>query len=135
MNTIQAKIISIKRNKDIALIKLEVLDSNNIFSALILDFNTKDTSFINNEIYNVVFKESEVMLCHKDYALISARNKFNSIVIKIEEDDIFARIYFKFEKYTITSLITKEAKDSLNVKINEEFGWFVKSNEVMLSKL
>ncbi len=127
MNKINAEIIDIKRENDIVLIKLK--DRNeNIFSVLILDFN-------NHKIHiglrcDIVFKESEVMISNTFN--ISARNKFRSKVISIKEDSIFARIIFDFYGKKIQSLITKEAKEELNIKINDTYIWFIKSNELIL---
>ncbi|MDE6885476.1 MAG: TOBE domain-containing protein [Helicobacteraceae bacterium] len=127
MNKIQATIISIESQNNISLVRLET--ASNIFSALILNLHKKAS--IGAEC-NVLFKENEVMVAHKNYTLISARNRFVSKVKQIETDNIFARITFEFSGTEITSLITKEASKALNIKVGEEFVWFVKSNEVAL---
>lgn len=129
MNKIEAEIVDIKREKDVASIKLSD-KYENIFSVLMLDFNNQDIDI--GLKCNIIFKESEVMIAHKSSAKISARNKFISKVASIEEDSIFARIIFDFNDLRIQSLITKEAKEELNIHSGDDFIWFVKSNELML---
>lgn len=127
MNKVKATIINIQKEQNAALVKLE--SKKNIFSALMLDFDDKLSI---GTICNILFKESEIMICHKDYKYISTRNKFVSKIKHIEEDSIFARIFFDFDGIEISSLITKEAKNELGLEINKEFMWFIKSNELML---
>lgn len=80
----------------------------------------------------MVFKESEVMICDKNYTRISARNRFISRISRIETDEIFARIHFEFHGANLSALISREAKEDLNLRENEEIAWFVKSSEVAL---
>lgn len=146
MNKIEAKIANITKSGSVALVKLESLldlrESNSrdlganldssanhaIFTALVLDFS--DNLALGAKC-SAIFKESEVMIALKD-SRVSARNCFQARIANIECDEIFARIFLDFCAQTITSLITKEAKDALNLNIGDEILWFVKSNEVAL---
>ncbi|WP_181881530.1 molybdopterin-binding protein [Helicobacter sp. MIT 99-5507] len=129
MNTIPAKIINIKKENNVAFVKLQD-KYKNIFSVLMLDFDKQNID-IGLEC-NIIFKESEVMVAHTQSVNLSARNKFEGKVLNIEEDSIFARISFDFYGMTINSLITQEAKKELNINIGDSFIWFIKSNELML---
>lgn len=129
MNTIPAKIINIKKENNVAFVKLQD-KYENIFSVLMLDFDKQNID-IGLEC-NIIFKESEVMVAHTQSINLSARNKFEGKVLNIEEDSIFARISFDFYGMTINSLITQEAKKELNINIGDSFIWFIKSNELML---
>ncbi|RAX52255.1 hypothetical protein CCY99_07640 [Helicobacter sp. 16-1353] len=130
MNSIRGVIESVKISNNVALLKVANTENKaQIFSVLMLDF---DERFKIGMSVNLLFKESEVMVCARECEKISARNRFISTIQNIEFDEIFARIYFEFGKYTITSLITKEASEYLGLEVGEEFAWFVKSNEVML---
>ncbi len=131
MNKIRVKIANIIKSGSIALVKLDSLESNAQLTALVLDFQS-DNVASNLKLgaeCNAIFKESEVMIALLD-SRVSARNCFKARITQIECDEIFARIFVDFE--SITSLITKEACDSLNLKIGDEILWFVKSNEVAL---
>ena len=125
MNQIQATITNIKKENNVAFVKLED-KCGNIFSVLMLD----DKHIKAGLECDIVFKESEVMVAKSTD--LSARNRFEGKVQNIEEDSIFARIYFDFYGTNIHSLITKEARYELNINIGDTFIWFIKSNELML---
>lgn len=136
MNKIRVKIANILKSGSIALVKLDSLESNAQLTALVLDFqsDSRDNFNVASNLTlgaecNAIFKESEVMIALLD-SRVSARNCFKARITEIECDEIFARIFVDFE--SITSLITKEACEALNLKIGDEILWFVKSNEVAL---
>lgn len=135
MNKIRAKIANVLKSGSVALVKLNALDSSAELTALVLDFqsdNVAQNQMQNLKIgaeCNAIFKESEVMIALLD-SRVSARNCFKARIVKIECDEIFARIFLDFE--SLTALITKEACDALNLKVGKEILWFVKSNEVMI---
>lgn len=126
MNKIKVKIANVLKSGSVALVKLNAVESSAQLTALVLDFN--DNLALGTEC-NAIFKESEVMIALLD-SRVSARNCFEARIVKIERDEIFARIFLDFE--SLTALITKEACDALNLKIGKEILWFVKSNEVAL---
>lgn len=128
MNKIPCVVKSIQKQDKIALVKLS--NGSNIFSVLMIDYDARIQENMNVEI---LFKESEVMVCAKECELISARNRFVGEIKDIEVDEIFARISFIFEEFSIKSLITKEAKEALGLEVGSEFAWFVKSNEISIS--
>lgn len=135
MNKIRAKIANVLKSGSVALVKLNAVESSAQLSALVLDFqsdNVAQNQMPNLKIgaeCNAIFKESEVMIALLD-SRVSARNCFKARIVKIECDEIFARIFLDFE--SLTALITKEACDALNLKVGKEILWFVKSNEVMI---
>lgn len=130
MNKIRAKITNITKSGSVALVKLNAVNSSAELTALVLDFNDNLASNLKiGAECNAIFKESEVMIALLD-SRVSARNCFKARIVKIECDEIFARIFLDFE--SLTALITKEACDALNLKIGKQILWFVKSNEVAL---
>lgn len=143
MNKIRAKIANVLKRGNVALVKLNALDSSAELTALVLDFQSDNVAqnLATNQAQNftqnlkigaecnAIFKESEVMIALQN-SRVSARNCFNARIVKIECDEIFARIYLDFE--LLTALITKDACDALNLKVGNEILWFVKSNEVMI---
>ncbi|NLY03402.1 MAG: transporter, partial [Campylobacter sp.] len=53
-----------------------------------------------------------------------------SKVISIEKGEILSQIDFSFIDGIISSIITTNALNALDIKEQEEFLWFVKANEV-----
>ena len=143
MNKIKVKIANVLKRGSVALVKLNAVESSAQLTALVLDFcgDNVAPNIASNQVQNptqnlkigaecnAIFKESEVMIALLN-SCVSARNCFKAQIVKIERDEIFARIFLDFE--SLTALITKEACDALNLKIGKEILWFVKSNEVAL---
>ena len=119
----------IKSYDDILEISIDV--KGKIFTSLIIS---------SNEIYklgekiNILFKETEVMIATV-FSKVSARNAFICKINDIKNGEILSSISFDFYGNKIVSIITKNALLDLNCKENEEFMWFVKSNEITIQKV
>ena len=115
MNKLTGFIKEIKSCDDIVQISIDV--KGKTFTSLILSSN--ETYKLGEKI-NILFKETEVMIATVS-SKISARNAFICKITEINEDKI-------------VSIITKNALLDLNCKEDEEFMWFVKSNEITIQK-
>jgi molybdopterin-binding protein len=129
MNKLTGFIQEIKSCDDIVQISIDI--KGEIFTSLILS---------SNEVYkigqkvNILFKETEVMIASVS-SKISARNAFICKITEIKNGEILSSISFDFYGDKIVSIITKNALLDLNCKENEEFMWFVKSNEISIQKV
>ena len=66
---------------------------------------------------------------------LSARNNLKGKVISVEKGVITAKVKVEITvPGTITSVITKEAVEDLNIKVGDEVAVIVKSTEVMIGK-
>jgi molybdate transport system regulatory protein len=66
---------------------------------------------------------------------LSARNKMRGRIVSIERDTLIAKIKIEITApVTITSVITREAADDLQLKEGDEVEGIVKSTEVLISK-
>jgi molybdate transport system regulatory protein len=66
---------------------------------------------------------------------LSARNKLRGKIVSIERDAIVAKIKIEIKTpVTVTSVITREAADDLELKEGDEVEGVVKSTEVLISK-
>lgn len=129
MNEIPCTITKIIQDDGIAFVNLVSDKKSYVLKAMLLVGG--DKLKVEKKV-KAVFKESEVMICDKNYSKISARNRFVSPVVSIEHTQAIARVRFEFEDSEISSLISKDAFIELDIKVGEEFAWFVKSSEVML---
>ena len=128
MNKLTGFIKEIKSYDDIVQISIDV--KGKIFISLILASN--ETYKLGQKI-NILFKETEVMIASVS-SKISARNAFICKITEIKNGEILSSISFDFYGDKIVSIITKNALLDLNCKENEEFMWFVKSNEITIQK-
>lgn len=66
---------------------------------------------------------------------LSARNKLKGTITSIEKDGVVASIKIEvMEPATITSVITREAADDLELKEGDEVEAIIKATEVLISK-
>lgn len=66
---------------------------------------------------------------------ISARNKLKGIILDIEQEGIIAKIKIQVEQpIVITSVITNEAVEGLNLKEGDTVNAIIKSTEVLIGK-
>lgn len=66
---------------------------------------------------------------------ISARNKLKGIILDIEQEGIIAKIKIQVEQpIVITSVITNEAVEGLNLKEGDTVNAIIKSSEVLIGK-
>jgi len=66
---------------------------------------------------------------------LSARNKLKGTVLSIEEEGLLAKITIQVEQpIIVTSIITKEAIEELDLKEGEPVEAIIKSTEVLLGK-
>ncbi|CAM3909455.1 TOBE domain-containing protein [Arcobacter cloacae] len=129
MNKLTGFIQEIKSCDDIVQISIDI--KGEIFTSLILSSN--EVYKIGQKI-NILFKETEVMIASVS-SKISARNAFICKITEIKNGEILSSISFDFYGDKIVSIITKNALLDLNCKENEEFMWFVKSNEISIQKV
>lgn len=129
MNKLAGFIKEIKTCDEILQVFIDI--NGKIFTSLILSSNEK---YEINQKVNILFKETEVMIASKD-SKISARNAFLSKILSIQNGEILSAVKFDFLDENIDCIVTKNAVLDLGCKINEEFIWFVKSNEISIQKV
>ena len=66
---------------------------------------------------------------------ISARNKLEGVVMKIENGTVASTVKIEISKsVNLTSMITKEAVEELNLKEGDKVEAVIKATEIMISK-
>lgn len=116
-----------------SLVLLEIIVGKYTFSSLVLESNDSNEYAVLDNV-NIIFKETEVMIATKE-SVISARNSFVSPILDIEMGKLLCNITFGFDSYKINSIITNSAIKELQCNINDNFKWFIKSNEVIVQKI
>lgn len=64
----------------------------------------------------------------------SARNLITGKIIRVETDKIMAKVVVEIQPATITSVITKESVEDLDLKVGDTVKVMVKSTSVMIVK-
>lgn len=129
MNTLTGKIVKIASSGEIGQVHVDV--NGAIFTSILLDVNS--FGITNEESVKLLFKANEVLIATKE-SQVSAKNAFLGKVIKIEQGLILSEVTLEFQESSIKSIITTNSLQTLNIKEDMTFLWFVKANEVTLQK-
>ncbi|MBP9489909.1 MAG: hypothetical protein KBE77_00515 [Aliarcobacter sp.] len=129
MNTLTGKIVKIATSGEIGQVHVDV--NGAIFTSILLDVNS--FGITNEESVKLLFKANEVLIATKE-SRVSAKNAFLGKVIKIEQGLILSEVTLEFQESSIKSIITTNSLQTLNIKEDMTFLWFVKANEVTLQK-
>ena len=81
----------------------------------------------------VYFKETEVIIAKNENLNISIQNKILCTIKSIKHGEILSELELSFEEFTIKSLITTNACNTLNLKSGADVLALIKTNEVSLS--
>lgn len=130
MNKLKGIVKEIKTCNEIAQISIEV-NEKFTFTSMMIDANQ---FYLNiGDIVDILFKETEVLVATTS-SKVSAKNAFISKVTHIDKGQILSQIFFDFDGFCVSSIISSSSVDSLVIEKDYEFLWFIKANEVTIQK-
>jgi molybdopterin-binding protein len=130
MNNLKGKITSIKSHENLSIVKIGIGEYS--FTTVVIETaETVDYLKIDNEI-NVLFKETEVLICLKPCPKISLQNRIDCKIHEILKGKLLSQINMKSSIGEIKSIITSNAVDQLKLKVDDEVIAMIKTNEIML---
>ena len=132
MNKLQGTIVSIESSNHISIIEVDV--QGDVFSSIVLEGKKGPCQYKKNDKVTLLFKETEVGIAKNLSGFISFRNRFKSVIQKIEKGSILAKVTLNYKNNTIESIISTRSANNMKLKENEEVEWLVKTNEVSLMK-
>ena len=132
MNKLEGKIVDIQSSDNISIIEVDV--EGDAFSSIVLEGKKGPTQYKKNDKVSLLFKETEVGLAKDLTGLISLRNRFKSVITKIEKGTILAKVTLNYKNKTIESIISTKSANNMKLKEGEDVEWLVKTNEVTLMK-
>jgi len=130
MNVLQGEIEHVESYENLSLVKIKV-DKFKLTTIVIETSETVDYLKVGNSI-NVLFKETEVLICRKPYPKISLQNRIECIIEEIVEGRLLSQLTLHSDAGIIKSIITTNAVNQLELKKNEEVIAMIKTNEIML---
>lgn len=130
MNILKGTIQNLSVSGNLTLLRIGVNDS--LITAIVID--TPETSSnlkVNNPI-TVIFKETEVIIGKGDTSQISMRNQFKGVIKSVESKELLSKLTIETSVGDITSIITSNAVNQLDLAYGVEVTAMVKTNEIML---
>lgn len=132
MNTVSAKITTIHNEGKLAHVFLE---SEGIqLSTIVITSEETSTYLKPDSRVHLHFKETEVVIGTDINSPVSLQNKITGRVVTLEKGKILSKVILTTNLGEITSIITSNAIDQLQLKENDNAVAFIKTNEIMLSE-
>jgi molybdate transport system regulatory protein len=132
VNKLKGKIVNIESSDNISIIEVDV--QGDVFSSIVLEGKKGPFQYKKNDKVTLLFKETEVGIAKDLSGMISLRNRFKSVITKIEKGSILAKVTLNYRKHMIEAIISTRSANNMKLKENEEVEWLVKTNEVSLMK-
>ena len=133
MNLLEGKRKNIKNSQALDWVDADV--DGEILSALIISSNGLPSWMKTGESVTLIIKETEVSIAKGLSGKISLRNRFLCHIEAMRKGELLSEISLKYGLYSIVSVITTRAVESLELKVGEQVEALVKSNEVSLMKI
>ena len=132
MNKLKGKIVSIESSDNMSIIRVNV--DGDVLSSIVLEGKKGPTHYKVKDTVTLLFKETEVGIAKDLSGMISLRNRFKSVITKIDKGPILAKITLNYKGQTIESVISAQSAVEMKLKAGDEVEWLVKTNEVTLMK-
>lgn len=131
MNSLLGNITEITTEGSLSLVKIQVQQT--VFTSIVIDTPETASYLKTGSTIKLLFKETEVILAKKITGIISLQNKIDCTVDSFEKGALLCKIVLNFETAKITSVITRNAFDQLEIQENDEITAMIKTNEISLS--
>ncbi len=132
MNLLKGKISGVKVNGELSLVSIQVGEFR--FSSIVID-TPKTSSYLQLEHpVKIIFKETEVIMATGKVHPISLQNRIPGTIFSIESDNLLSKVVLNSTIGKITSIITTNAVNQLELEVGKEAIAMIKTNELMLSK-
>ncbi|WP_348799990.1 TOBE domain-containing protein [Flavobacterium adhaerens] len=131
MNSLLGNITEINTDGSLSLVKIKV--QNTVITSIVIDTPETSNYLKKGNNIKVLFKETEVILVKDFNGTISLQNKIDCRVHSFEKGKLLCKIVLSFDDHKITSVITRNAFDQLQIQENEAITAMIKTNEISLS--
>jgi len=131
MNILPGKIESVKVNGSLSLVHIMVGTTR--LTAIVIDTPETAPYLKPENNIKVIFKETEVMVGKGTDHEISLQNKLVGTIQSIESGDLLSKLVLDTKAGTVTSIITTNAVDQLQLEKGSLITAMIKTNEMMLS--
>ena len=132
MNRLKGKIEAINSHDELLLIELNVQETK--MKAIIIG-KPNDYYYleIGNEI-GILFKETEVIISIDRALYISTQNRLTCTIDSINKGPLLSQVNLNFNGVTLSSIITTNSVENLNLNNQDKVTALIKTNEIILSE-
>ena len=133
MNILQGVISDIQLTTHMSYVKVN-LNQDTTIKTIILETPDSLSYLKSNRKVKVLFKETEVILSRQRLEGISLENALSGVIKKIDRGEILTRVEMDTADGTVTSIVTTESFQKLNLKVDDSVVASINSSEIMLAE-
>ncbi len=133
MNSLQGKIVGIEQSGNLALVTVDVNPKITVKAIVIETSETAAYLKLEGQI-TVLFKETEVVIGIGENPNISLQNKISGTIQHMEKGMLLSKVVLDTSAGKLTSIISTNAANHLELAEKKPVMAMIKLNEVMLSK-
>ena len=130
MNKVSGKIDFIESHENLSIVKIKA--GRFIFTTIIIETEESADYLVIGGDINLLFKETEVMICGVPCPPISLQNRIEGRIEDIMKGKLLSQVSLKTDIGNIKSIITTNAVRQLDLKLGDEVIAMIKTNEIML---
>ena len=132
MNRLSGHISEVKADGALSQVTVK-LSAGTVIKAIVIE-NPETAAYLRKDhpIY-LIFKETEVILSKEEQKL-SLLNKIKAKVNKIRKGTLLSEVHLRSADGPIRAVISSEALDHLNLKVEDPVIAMIKQNEIMLGE-
>lgn len=132
MNVLSGKIASVTSAGDLSLVRVQCADV--FISAIVIDTPDTVPYLVVDKSVRLIFKETEVIVGKGFEHNVSLQNRLNGEVIHIQKGELLSKVTIRSKSGEVSSIITTNAVNQLDLTIGSEACAMIKTNEIMLSE-
>jgi len=133
MNSLKGHIKEVHFSGSLSLVTVELSDKI-LFKAILIETPKTASYLVVGQAVKVLFKETEVIVGKDMKHFISLQNRIRGVIMRIERGVLLCNIHIQTPAGDISSIITTNAVDELQLKEELSVWAMVKTNEIMLSE-
>lgn len=130
MNQLTTTIKSVENEDNILLVIVEVANTN--FTALEKNATAIGDLFYKIHHVTMRFSETAMSLCKNLSGSLSIRNRFPSVVTDVKNGKLLTTVTLDFNGHQLTSIITTNAANELDISIGDIVEGLVKTSDISL---
>lgn len=132
MNTLKGIITKIETSESLSLVEIKV--GPILLKSIVIETSATAPYLRNGNGIHVIFKETEVVIGKGINHQVSLQNKITGTILKIERGGLLSKLTIETSVGKIKSIITSNAVEQLQLRVEEEITAMIKTNEIMLSE-
>ncbi len=133
MNRFKGQISDIQVSDDLSIVSVR-MSQQIVLKAIVIETPQTASYLLVNHSIDVLFKETEVVICLPQCTAISLQNRIPARMKKIQSGQLLSQLFLDTEMGEVVSIISTNSVEKLGLAIGSDVVAMIKLNEMMLAE-